>query len=90
MWVVDFGTPVGREQGFQRPGIVVSSDEWNRHAATRTEIEPTETNGLSQTSYARAEDVRSVSADRLVRRSGAVDLVALHAIETTLRRMLEL
>lgn len=105
LWDVDFGTPVGHEQGFRRPSIVISSDEWNTHAATcvvvpltrnlsrlptRTELEPTESNGLAEASYARAEDVRSVSRDRLVRRIGAVDVVVLHAIETTLRRMLEL
>ena len=98
------GELVAREQG-RRPSIVISSDEWNRYAATcivvpltrtlsrlptRSELEPTRANGLSATSHARAEDVRSVSDDRLGRRLGAVDVVDLHAISATLRRLMEL
>lgn len=105
VWAVDFGDPIGHEQGFRRPSIVISSDEWNRHAATcivvpltrtlsrlptRSEIEPTPANGLSDISYARAEDVRSVSSDRLVRRLGSVNVMDLHAIGGTLRRIMEL
>lgn len=29
IWLVDFGNPVGREQGFTRPSAVVSADEMN-------------------------------------------------------------
>lgn len=30
LWIVDLGDPVGHEQGFRRPGLIVSVDEANR------------------------------------------------------------
>ena len=104
LWLVDLGEPLGHEQGRQRPAVVVSSDGWNRHAATctvvpltrtrhglptRVEIEPTADNGLRDTSYARCEDVRAVSRLRLLRRIGVLDLIAQSAVTRTLGRFLE-
>lgn len=105
VWLIDLGEPLGHEQGWQRPALVVSSDGWNRHATTctvlpmartrrglptRVEVEPTPANGLDETSYARCEDVRAVSEERLVRRLGAVDAVVQLAVARTLRTFLEL
>ena len=104
VWLIDLGEPLGHEQGWQRPALVVSSDEWNRHAATmtvlpitrtrhglptRVEIEPTDLNGLHETSYARCEDIRSVSERQLVQRIGVCDPLLMHAIERVLRTFLE-
>ena len=36
VWLLDFGEPMGHEQGWQRPALIVSSDEWNRHATVLT------------------------------------------------------
>ncbi len=103
--MIDLGEPLGHEQGWQRPALVVSADGWNEHASTcvvlpltrtrhgfptRVEIEPTPTNGLRETSYARCEDVRSVSEQRLVRRLGLVDLAVELAVARTLRTFLDL
>jgi mRNA interferase MazF len=103
--MLDFGEPLGHEQGWQRPALIVSSDEWNRHATvltvlpltrtkhdlpTRVEIEPDRRNGLNQTSYARCEDIRSVSDVRLVRRIGSVDLAVVRAAARVIRTFLEL
>lgn len=98
--------PLGDEQGFSRPAVVVSHDGLNRSAAdlvivvpvTRTrralpghvEIKADAATGLSDTSYARAEQVRAVMSDRLVRRLGAVEVATLAVIEQALRRMLGL
>jgi len=30
MWWIDFGDPVGSASGYRRPGVVVSSDRFNR------------------------------------------------------------
>jgi len=105
IWLVDLGEPVGHEQGWRRPGLVISSDGWNRHASTctvlpltrtrhdlptRVEVEPTTGNGLKETSYARCEDVRAVSEERLVRRLGEIDVVTQSAVARTLRVFLEL
>lgn len=105
LWLLDLGEPVGSEQGWQRPALVISSDEWNRHAKvltvlpitrtkndlpTRIEIEPDTRNGLRDICYARCEDIRSISAARLVNRIGVVDLVVLNAIGRVLRLFLEI
>lgn len=106
LWLIDLGTPLGHEQGFNRPAVVVSHDGLNRSAAdlvivvpvTRTrrtlpghvEIEAAVGSGLSDTSYAQAEQVRAVTTNRLVRRLGAVDAVTLTKVEQALRRMLAL
>jgi mRNA interferase MazF len=86
--LIDFGEPLGREQGWQRPAVVVSTDHWNEQAPvvtvlpltrachglpTRIELEPDGRNGLDAVSYARCEDIRSVSDTRLVRRLGTAD-----------------
>jgi len=104
VWLTDFGVPVGHEQGRTRPAVVLSSDDWNRHATTltvlpltrtwhgyptRVEIEPDEVNGLDATSYARCEDIRAISKRRLVQRLGTVDVAAMAAVARTLRTFLE-
>jgi mRNA interferase MazF len=104
LWIVDLGEPLGHEQGWHRPALVISSDEWNRHAGTltvlpitrtrhglptRVEIEPTVPTGLDDVSYARCEDIRSVSERRLVHRVGGVDAVVMASVATTIRIFLE-
>ena len=103
-WLVDLGEPVGREQGWNRPALVVSSDQWNRHASTvtvlpltrcqhelptRIEIEPDDINGLTETSYARCEDIRSISERRLVHMIDRTALVVMAAVSRTIRLFLE-
>ena len=87
-----------------RPALVVSSDDWNRHATTvsvlpltrtrhdlptRVEIEPNPTNGLDATSYARCEDVRGVSERRLLRSLGRVDPLVMLSVSRTMRLFLD-
>ncbi|GAA3530869.1 type II toxin-antitoxin system PemK/MazF family toxin [Aeromicrobium panaciterrae] len=104
IWLIDLGEPIGHEQGWTRPALVVSSDHWNKHAQTvtvlpitrtrhgfptRVEIEADAANGLDATSYARCEDIRSISERRLVHRTGHVDPVVMADVATTSRRFLE-
>lgn len=105
VWLVDFGEPIGREQGYRRPAVVISADQLNRSRAelavvlpvtttrrglpSHVEIEPGES-GLSHTSYAKAEDIKSVSTQRLVRRLGAVSADRLERAEHALRLLLDL
>ena len=86
VWWVDFGDPIGHEQGYRRPAVVVSHDRLNasragvvfvtplttanRSLPTHVEVTPSASNGLSQTSYAKTEDTKSVSMLRLERRLG--------------------
>lgn len=85
IWLVDFGEPVGREQAGRRPALVVSSDLLNEGPAgvvvvvpitttrrglpSHVEIEPGES-GLSDVSYAKCEDVKSISDRRMLTRLG--------------------
>lgn len=104
IWLVDFGVPVGHEQGKVRPALVVSADDWNDHASvftvlpftrtrhgypTRVEVEPTSGNGLDVTSYARCEDIRSISERRLLRVLGRVDELVMLTVSGTMRRFLD-
>lgn len=92
VWLVDFGTPIGHEQGFRRPAVVLSVDRLNsgrsglvivvRCTSTRralpshVELEPG-SSGLRETSYAKAEDIKSVSIERLLHRVGSAPAVEL-------------
>lgn len=105
VWLVDFGEPIGHEPEGRRPAVLVSSTAYNTGPAglvvavpfTRTrrgiplhvEVEPG-VSGLSATSYATCDDIRSLSTRRLVRRLGDVDVTAMLAIEQVLRRLLVL
>ena len=105
VWLVDFGEPVGREQAGTRPAVVVSTDALNEGPASvmlvvpitsarsdlpsHVEIEPGES-GLNHPSYAKCEDVKSVSEWRLIDRLGVVGPEPLFDIGRVLRYLLEL
>lgn len=105
VWIVDFGEPIGHEQGYRRPAVVMSVDRFNRSRAelavvipitttrrglpSHIEIDPG-TSGLDHTSYAKTEDVKSVSTRRLTRRLGTIPLETTHHIERALRLLLGL
>lgn len=105
VWLVDFGEPVGREQAGHRPAVVVSADPLNESRAdvvivvpcttahrglpSHIEIEPG-VSGLDEESYAKCEDVKSISEQRFVTRLGAVNPECLFAIRRTLKFLLDL
>ncbi len=86
IWLLDLGEPIGHEQGWQRPALVVSSDHG---LPTRVEVEATDVNGLAETSYARCEDIRSVSERRLVHRVGVCDGLVMLGVGRVLRTFLD-
>ena len=104
LWLVDFGEPVGREQAGIRPALVVSTDALNegpagvvlvvpltsarRELPSHVEIEPGKS-GLDQASYAKCEDVKSISERRLIDRLGVVGPEPLFEIGRVLRYLLE-
>lgn len=85
VWDVDFGNPVGHEQGAQRPAVIVSADWFNRTAAdlhlvvplsskirklgTHLAIDPPE-GGLTSRSDAMVEHLRAVSQERFTDKRG--------------------
>ncbi|MBN9608533.1 MAG: mRNA-degrading endonuclease [Actinobacteria bacterium 69-20] len=105
VWLVDFGEPIGHEQGYRRPAAVISVDRFNRSRAelavvlpitstrrglpSHIEIEAGES-GLDHTSYAKTEDIKSVSTQRLIRRLGLVPADRLDRAEHALRLLLGL
>ena len=105
LWLVDFGTPVGHEQGFRRPAVVLSADRMNSSRAGLVIVVPitrsrrglpshveldAEQTGLRETSYAKGEDIKSVSVDRLVHRIGDTPESSLHRLGAAVRTLLDL
>jgi mRNA interferase MazF len=105
VWLVDFGDPVGREQAGQRPAVVVSADPLNESRAGVVIVVPTTTtlrglpshieidapgSGLDDVSYAKCEDVKSVSEQRLIGRLGFVNNEVAFEIARALRFLLDL
>lgn len=104
IWLVDFGDPIGHEQGFRRPAVVVSADRMNRGRSglvivvpcttarrglpTHVELDP-DASGLAEVGYAKAEDVKSVSVGRLRHRLGVAPHAELARIVHLIRVLLE-
>ena len=102
LWWVDFGIPVGHEQGGRRPALVLSVDAFNRgltelvivlpltsqarHVVSHIEILPPE-GGLSQRSFVKCEDIRSISQLRLANRIGTVSSTTMNIVEDRLRML---
>jgi mRNA interferase MazF len=105
IWLVDFGDPVGREQSGLWPAVVVSADPLNESPAgvvivvpittsrralpSHVEIE-TGSSGLDAVSYAKCEDVKSVSGDRFIARLGVIDTEIGFEIGRILKFLLDL
>lgn len=102
-WLVDFGDPIGREQAGLRPAIVVSADELNESQAGVAVVVPLTTtrrglpshvevddaaSGLDDVSYAKCEDVKSISVARLVARLGVAPSLAMREVAVALRFLL--
>ena len=105
VWLVDFGDPVGREQSGRRPAVVVSADALNKSRAGVVVVVPITTayrglpshveidrgaSGLDEVSYAKCEDVKSVSEQRLVGRLGTAGEEAMFQAARALRFLLDL
>lgn len=102
---VDLGRPIGHEPAFRRPAVVVSVDILNNGSGGLVVVVPitttgyglrshveldTEGSGLDHTSYARCDQLRVVSVERLSTRQGMVGPDQLRAIDQALRFVLDL
>ncbi len=99
------GGPIGHEQGGRRPALVVSTDAFNalpprlcvvvpltrreRGVPLHVRLDPG-ANDVPRLSFAKCEDVRSVSHNRLERFLGRVDPAVLAAVQHRLRLILRL
>jgi mRNA interferase MazF len=102
IWLADFGDPVGREQGYVRPGVIVSNDGFNRTRPGLVMAVPTTTTkrgwpthveidthtGLKETSYALVEQLRATSTERLIRQIGEADPGTMNRITRVIRELL--
>jgi mRNA interferase MazF len=105
VYLVDLGQPVGHEPAFRRPAVVVSVDILNNGPGglvvvvpittasyglrSHVELEP-EGSGLDHTSYARCDQLRVVSVERLSSRHGMVSPEQMQTIDQALRFVLDL
>jgi mRNA interferase MazF len=105
IWLVDFGEPVGREQSGRRPAVVVSADLLNESRAGVVVVVPITTrnrglpshieidrdsSGLDEVSYAKCEDVKSISQQRLISRLGVAGDDVVFQAARALRFLLDL
>ena len=105
VWYAELSPTLGHEQAGRRPCLVVSSDALNaspaglvtvlpitsreRPMASRIPLLPPE-GGMSVASWVIAEQVRTVSKERLGRQLGRVELDTLEAVSDALRLLLGL
>lgn len=101
---VDLGQPIGHGAAFVRPAVVISADVLNNGPGGLVALVPVSTNGyglrshvelqagggLERVSYARCDQLRFVSAKRLIRCRGTVSPAELGAVERALRFVLDL
>lgn len=102
---VELGQPVGHEPGFVRPAVVISADILNNGPGglvavipitsaayglrSHIELKPG-TSGLDHTSYARCDQLRVISTDRLRAGRGMLGPDTVRLIEQALRFVLDL
>lgn len=105
VYYVDLGQPVGHEPAFRRPAVVVSVDILNNGPGglvvvvpittvgyglrSHVELEP-EGSGLGHTSYARCDQLRVVSVERLSSRQAIIGPDQMQSINQALRFVLDL
>ena len=104
IWLVDFAESSPGEPAHHRPALVVGPAQafgsnfpftivvpmttTRRQLALHVEVEPTEDNGLRETSYIQCELLRSVNTRRLVIKLGSIDLATSINVERVVRALL--
>jgi mRNA interferase MazF len=103
VWLTDYGKPVGREQGYSRPAVILNGSLLNTHRMGLTVALPLTsrrrdwpshiqiapgTSGLREHSWAMAEQIRSISTARLRHRLGTIDSRELRRISDVLSELL--
>jgi mRNA interferase MazF len=105
VWYVDLNPVRGHEQAGKRPALVVSVDLFSRGPAGlvvvlpittkdkgipfHVEISPPE-GGLTEKSYIKCEDIRSVSKERLFSPAGKVSSSTMAVVEDRIRILINL
>ena len=103
IWITDFGLPHPHEPAGRRPAVVVGPitsrssslpfvflvpiTRTQRYSISHIEIPPTEENGLTHTSAAQSELVRSVSRERCIEQIGIIDSERWNAIRESIKNL---
>jgi mRNA interferase MazF len=105
VYYVDLGQPLGHEPAFRRPAVVVSVDILNNGPGGLVVVVPittagyglrshveleSESSGVDHTSYARCDQLRVVSVERLSSRQRMIGPDQMRAIDQALRFVLDL
>lgn len=105
VWLVNLDPTLGREQAGTRPALIISENLFNQGFAELVIIVPiTSQNkgirshvkitkgegGLNLESFAKCEDVRSVSKQRLIKKLGDLSRQAIETVEEKLRFLMGL
>jgi mRNA interferase MazF len=105
VWLVDLNPTRGHEQAGKRPGLIASVDLFNQGPAGLVVILPITTKakgipfhveinipggGLTQQSFIKCEDIRSIAKEGLFKRVGRVSDQTMEAVEDRLRILLNL
>jgi mRNA interferase MazF len=102
---VDLGSPIGHEPAFTRPAVVVSNDLLNNGSGGLVIVVPVGStryglrshvelsvgsSGLGRVSYARCDQLRTVSTERIRRRRGALGSDEISRVDQAIRFALDL
>ena len=105
VWLVDLNPVKGHGQSGKRPALIFSVDIFNQGPADLVVVIPITTKnkgiplhvrinpprgGLNEISYAKCEDIRSISKERLLERYGSVPVKIIAEIEDRIRILLGL
>ncbi len=105
VWLVNLDPTFGREQAGTRPALIISENIFNQGYAELVIVVPiTSQNkgirshvkiiqgeaGLNMESFAKCEDVRSISKQRLIKKLGSISKQTTESIEEKLRFLLGL
>ncbi len=105
VWLVSLDPTLGREQAGTRPALIVSEDLFNQGYADLVIVVPItskdkgirshvaiseDEGGLTMQSFAKCEDIRSISKQRLRKRLGMVSEHTIDLVEENLRVLLGL
>ena len=106
IWWVDWSPGRGSEQTGRRPALVVQTDAANHSSYPNTivvavstkgrdvpfhvSLEPSEENGLSEPSFAKCEQILTISKSRVTERLGRLGAADLGRVEAGLKRVLRL
>jgi mRNA interferase MazF len=105
VWLIDLGDPIGHEQGYERPGLIVSDDILNhgssgvvivlpitsklRNIPVHVNIKRGEA-GLSADSCVQCDHPRALSKLRFIKPLGIVRHATMRDVEDRLRVVLSL